>query len=129
MYQKDFLNSARRPPFTYRINPVHPRSFLVMHRDKPDAELEPYATYTVLDPSEDFALSEKKVINLVSLLNGRRAPQTGGGTDLRILYHMPERAAGADEVRTVILYALGKDGPSRENALIVLEKAEAIHHA
>lgn len=127
VYQKDFFNSARRPPFTWRSNPVHPRSFLILKRDEGGQELAPYATYTGLDPAEDTSLTERKVMNLVSLLNGHKAVSLGEGTGLRTLHSLPDRAAGENSIRSVVFYTLGVEGPSRESAILTLETAEAGH--
>lgn len=124
MYQKDFSSSAKRPPFTYRRNPVHSRSFQILRRDVDVKDPAPYATYTALDPAEDLALTERKVVNLVSLLNGHKAVALGEGTGQRTLHYLPDRAAGERSVRSVVFYTLGAEGPSRENAVLTLETEE-----
>lgn len=125
MYQKDFFNSARRPPYIYRRSPLHNHSFLILRRPGSHFDPEPYATYTVLDRAEDPLISERKVINLVALLNGQKVAEVGAGSGVRLLHHRPEKACGDKNLRTVVFYALGEDGPSRENALLTLETAEA----
>lgn len=106
---------------------MHPRSFLILRRDEDAQALAPYATYTGLDAAEDIALTERKVMNLVSLLNGHKAVSLGDGTGTRTLHYLPDHAAGEKAIRSVVFYTLGAEGPSRENAILTLETAEAGH--
>lgn len=81
----------------------------------------PYATYTTLDTEEDPALSERKVMNLISILNGRkRLLNLGSGTGTRTLHHTPAHE-NSEEGRKIVFYTLRPQGVSRENAILVLD--------
>ena len=124
----DFNAEAQTPRFTYRRSPVHPRGFMILkHGEAADADPAPVGDYTVLDSKEDLALAEKKVMNLVSLLNGRKAlMQLGHETGSRVLYHMVSECDDDGKVR-VVFYTLGQEGVSVENALFRLERESYGH--
>jgi hypothetical protein len=92
-------------------------------------ESDPVAVgdYTVLDKSEDIELAEKKVMNLVSLLNGRKKlMQLGHETRSRILYNIVSEKDDDGKMR-VLFYQLGQEGVSVENALFRMETEEYVH--
>ena len=66
-------------------------------------------------------LPEKKVMNLVSLMNDEdQLIDIGSGTGKRMLYH---RASTDNPDKTrIIFYELGKQGVSTENAVLSLEE-------
>lgn len=123
----DFNSEASTPRYAYRRSPVHPRGFMILkYREDLNAEPLVVGDYTVLDPREDFALSERKVINLISLLNGRRhLMELGHETNSRVLYHIVTECDDDGKAR-VIFYHLGKEGVSEENALLRIEKDEYV---
>lgn len=91
-------------------------------------EADPVAVgdYTVLDKAEDPLLSEKKVINLVSLMNGRKnLMDLGHETKSRVLYNIVSECDDDGKAR-VIFYHLGPQGVSVENALFRIEKDENV---
>jgi hypothetical protein len=76
----------------------------------------------VLDGLEDPSLSEKKVINIVSVLNGRtKLLQLGEETKARMLYRVVTDHDD-DGRQNVIFYHLGQEGVSIENALLRIEQ-------
>jgi hypothetical protein len=82
--------------------------------------------YTVLDGAEDPALSEKKVMNLISLMNGRKnLMDLGHETKSRVLYNIVSECDDEGKAR-VIFYHLGTEGVSVENALLRIEKDENV---
>ncbi len=116
----DFHDAALRSVWTYRRNPLFDRSFQIF-RKRAGGELSPYASYMVLDPEETPDLSERKVMNLVSILNGKnRLLDLGARTGTRTLYHVPPRESAGDG-RRVVFYTLHARGVSRENALLAFE--------
>lgn len=123
MNTKDFNAEASTPQYTYRKSPVHQRGFMIM-KYKNGVSNDPVAVgdYIVLDSKEDPDLSEKKVINLVSLLNGRKnLMQLGHETGMRILYNVVTRKDDDGKAR-VVFYNLGKEGVSVENAMLRIEE-------
>ncbi len=91
---------------------------------------EPVAVgdYTVLDRKEDLSLSEKKVMNLISLMNGRKnLMQLGHESNTRVLYNIMTERDDDGKMR-VMFYNLGQEGVSIENALFRLESSENDSH-
>lgn len=122
----EFNKSSEKQLYTYRRNPLHIYSFLLLKRGDDDA-FGPIGEYTVLDLTEDPSLSEKKVMNLVTLMNGSpSALNLGELTKTRLLYYrVPPSTQEPEPVRKthIMFYTLGERGISRENALLVLDEA------
>jgi hypothetical protein len=106
--------------FTYRPNPVHHKSWLIFK--KSDAgSLNPVGDYTVLDPSEPLDISEKKIMNLVTLLNGNKELiPLGDQTKSRLLFHRKPKKE-QDAKTEVIFYTQSGQGVSKENAILTIE--------
>lgn len=122
MQTNDFNSEATTPRYTYRRSPVHPRGFMILkYANDMGDEPVPVGDYTVLDTGEDPGLSERKVMNLVSLLNGRKnLMQLGHETNSRVLYHVVSERDD-DNMARVMFYHLGREGVSVENALFRME--------
>lgn len=100
---------------------MHQHSFMILKQLSEEGVYQPIGDYTVLDTSEEHSLSEKKVMNLVSLMNDEdQLIDIGSGTGKRMLYH---RASTDNPDKTrIIFYELGKQGVSTENAVLSLEE-------
>ena len=106
--------------FTYRPNPILNRSYLLFRKD--GAVETPVGDYTVLDLSESQHISEIKVMNLVTQLNGRDdVVPLGEHTKSRLLFHVKPKADETDPRTEVIFYTYNGKGPSRENAILTFE--------
>lgn len=119
----DFNLITAKTDYTYRRNPVVDGSFMILKRQKEEA-YEPIGEYTVLDKSEEPDLSEKKVMNLIAILNDQddRLIQLGEGTGLRMLYKPIPRQTDSEKSK-VIFYTLKEEqGVSTENAILTIEE-------
>lgn len=106
--------------FIYRASPVLDRSWMIYLKDQ-QGELTPVGDYTVLDRNEQQEISEKKIMNLVSLLNGSdQVIELGEQTQSRLLFHRKPKADASDPMQ-VIFYTFAGAGVSRENAILTLE--------
>lgn len=106
--------------FTYRPNPVLSGSFLICKKEA-NGGLQPVGDYTLLDRNEDLTLTEKKVMNLVTLLNGgTEMLPLGTETKSRMLFHRKPKQ-DADSKTEVIFYAYTGEGVSKENAILTIE--------
>lgn len=122
MKTQDFNAEAATPVYGYKHSPVNPRAFLVFKLADEGREPSIVGDYTILDKNEDLAFAEKKVINLVSLLNGRKnLVQLGHETGSRVLYRVVSESDDDGKTR-IVFYNLGKEGVSIENALFRIEK-------
>lgn len=124
----DFNSEAGAARFTYRPSPVHARAFQILkYQEDKSKDPRPVGEYTVLDAKEDLDLSKKKVMNMVSLLNGRKKlMQLGHESGIRVLYHVVTECDD-DGMARVVFYNLGKEGVSVENALFRIEKDEYVN--
>ena len=122
-----FNAEAKTPRYGYVPSPVNPRAFQILkYSDSAYSDPEPVGDYTVLDSAEDLSLSEKKVMNLISLLNGRKnLMELGHQTGTRILYHIVSERDDDGKSR-ILFYQLGKEGVSVENALFRMEADDAV---
>jgi hypothetical protein len=121
MQTQDFNSESRVPTYAYKRSPVNERAFLILKREMIAHEPKPIGDYTVLDKEEDIKLSEQKVMNLVSLLNGRkRLMDLGHETKSRILYHVVSERDEENKTK-ILFYKLEQQGVSKENALFRFE--------
>lgn len=112
--------SGIKGTFTYRQSPVLSRSWMIYCKNA-EGDLNPVGDYTVLDRDEDEIISEKKIINLVSLLNGEEElMELGAQTQSRLLFHRKPKKDQADPTQ-VIFYTFSGEGMSRENAILTLQ--------
>lgn len=127
MKTPDFNAEASAPRYAYRRSPVNARAFLIEKlAEDPSRTPAVVGDYTVLDTHEDMTLSEKKVINLIALLNGRKnLMDLGHTTGTRVLYRIVTEKDDEGKAR-VVFYNLGKEGVSVENALFRIEKDENV---
>jgi hypothetical protein len=119
MQMQEFNTEGAAPLYAYERSPVNERAFLIVKKEE-TAE-RPVGDYTVLDKEEDISLAEKKVMNLVSLLNGRkRLIELGHETKSRILYHVVSERDEENKTK-ILFYKLEQQGVSKENALFRFE--------
>lgn len=121
MQTQDFNTESRIPKYGYQRSPVNERAFMIVKKEEETAEAKPVGDYTVLDKEEDIDLAEKKVMNLVSLLNGRkRLVDLGHEAKCRVLYHILTKKDEENKAK-VMFYKLEKQGVSKESALFRIE--------
>lgn len=122
MKTQDFNQSTLIPRYSYTRSPVNERAFLILERDDVLGDPQPVGDYTVLDREEDLLLSEKKVINLVSLLNGKdgKVIQLGEETKCRTFYKVVGEKDSENKSR-IMFYTQKNEGVSKENALFRIE--------
>ena len=127
MKTPDFNAEASPAVYGYRPSPVSARAFQILRLFPDGGDASVVGDYTVLDRAEPIESAEKKLINLISLLNGRKnLMQLGHETGVRVLYHVVT-ARDDDGMARVVFYTLGKEGVSVENALFRIE--EEIYNA
>lgn len=118
----NFNRVTARKAYTYRRNPHHEFSFVILKQLQEEGPYEPIGDYTVLDHDEDLGLSEKKLMNLIALMNNDEEEliDLRGETESRLLYF---RAPTDEPNKTrIIFYTLGVQGVSTENAVLSLEE-------
>jgi hypothetical protein len=119
----DFNTNTAGQLYSYRRNPLHEHSFLIIKKQDDKKRYEPIGDYTVLDAEENPALSEKTVMNLVALLNGKKEDviDLSRECDTRLLYYRAPKRENSTKTH-IIFYALGDKGVSKENAVLAIEE-------
>lgn len=122
MENREFNEQARPVRYSYMRSPVHPRAFQILK------QAQPVGDYMVLDTAEDLLLAEKKVMNIISALNGRsKLLQLGEETKSRQLFQLINDGANGERIKVMFYQYTGK-GCSRENALFMLERDQDVFH-
>jgi hypothetical protein len=130
MPMHDFNGRSEGARYFYARSPVSMHSFQILKflHGMTGGDAIPVGEYTVLDLSEDEKISEKKVINMVSLLNGHHdLIYLGHETHARTLYQVLSECDEDGKVR-ILFYHLGNEGVSVENALFRLDRGEHVWH-
>lgn len=121
-FNDSFNNKGEKPQFMYKRNPLVENSFQIFMYREEKANYEPVGDYTVIDMDEDSALSEKKVINVISLLNGKEdLMELGNLTKTRVLFTIVPKKNPDDPTKIIFRNHDGK-GTSEENAVLTIEK-------
>ena len=118
----DFNKPAEQRAFRYERNPVAARGFLILRRNSQD-RFDPVGDYLVLDDAEDIGVSEKKVMNLVALLNKDEGyvMDLGEVTGTQSRYHIKPEKTERGQTQ-MVFYALGQEGVSKENAVVSIDE-------
>lgn len=118
----DFNKPAEQRAFRYERNPVAARGFLILRRNSQD-RFDPVGDYLVLDDAEDIGVSEKKVMNLVALLNKDEGyvMDLGEVTGTQSRYHIKPEKTERGQTQ-MVFYALGQEGVSKENAVLSIDE-------
>ena len=78
--------------------------------------------YTLLDTGEGIDITEKKLSNLVRILNGKQdLIDIGNLTKTRILYNIVPKSSDSDPTKIIFREHDGQS-VSKENAVLTLEK-------
>ena len=119
-----FNSSTEGELYSYRRNPLHEHSFLIIKKQEDRKRYEPIGDYTVLDAEENPALSEKTVMNLVALLNGRKQDviDLSRETDKRLLYYRAPKREDSNKTHIIFYTHEAGKGVSKENAVLAIEE-------
>ena len=122
MSLKKFNDKTAKTTFIYRRDTANPYHFFILGAESKDSEYVFVGEYTVVDTTEDTDLTEKKLINLTTLLNGKKdLIELGNLTKTRILFNIVPNSADPDKT-TIIFRSHDGKGTSKENAVLKLEK-------
>ena len=117
----NFNEQSENPRFIYKHNPLVERSFQIFEYKEKKNTYEPVGDYTLIDDKEDIDITEKKVINLISIMNGRRnLIDFSNLTQERILFNiLPEKETNQEKI---IFRTYNGSDVSKENAILTIEK-------
>lgn len=121
-FNEQFNEEGETPRFIHKLNPLVERAFQIFEYQDHKKNYEPVGDYTVIDDNEDFALSEKKIMNLMGVMNGKkRLIDFKNLTNERILFNIVTRDEGSTQQK-VVFRTYNGDGTSVENAVMTIEK-------
>ena len=117
-----FNEESEKPEFIYKRNPLVEHSWQIFQLKTDKDAYEPVGEYILLDLEEDIDITEKKLINLLSILNGKqKLIDFTNLTEKRILFNIiPETPESNNQ--KVIFRTYDGDGVSKENAVLTIEK-------
>jgi hypothetical protein len=121
-FNEKFNDKGEKPRFIYKPSPLVARSYQIFEYKAGKENYEPVGEYIVLDADEDIDLSEKKMVNLISILNGKKdLIDLGNLTKTRLLFNIVPRASDSDPTKIIFRTHDGA-GVSKENAVMTIEK-------
>lgn len=116
-----FNQNSEKPRFIFKPNPLDALAFQVFECTRGRADYEPVGDYIVVDDAEPRELSEKKVANLVGLMNGRgNTVDLSADTDVRTLFQLKPKRVSTNETQ-IIFRTYDGNGVSKENAVFKIK--------
>ena len=121
-YNDSFNEAGEKAEFIYKPNPIVPHSWQIFRYKTEKNEYEPVGDYTLVNTEEASDITEKKLINMIGLLNGKKELlQLGNLTGTRVLYNIVQKAT--DTQPTKILFRdYDGESVSVDNAVLTIEK-------
>ena len=118
----NFNEESTKPRFVSERHPELPHAYLILEHDEKTDSYQPAGQYTVLDTAESQDLTEKKVMNLISLLNGRKnIMDLSNLTESRLLYNIVSKGSETEDTKIIFRTYTGKT-VSEENAVLTIRK-------
>lgn len=122
MSLKSFNEESGKPWFTYKKNPLVPHGWQIFEFKPEKDNYEPVGDYVVIDTDEPIDITEKRLMNLVGILNDKTSYiDFKTLTNTRILYTIIEDTPEANRHKVVFRTYDGQ-GVSKENAVLTIEK-------
>ena len=114
---------TERTVYIYRRHPVRNRAYQIFKCDAGFSQNPVMAgEYVVLEETESASVSEKKLENIVRLLNGRRSlVDLGHEANKQILYRILPPKPGEDRM-PALFYYFDENGQAVHNALLSFER-------
>lgn len=117
-----FNEESEKPEFMYKRNPLVENSYQIFRYKEDKGDYEPVGDYTQIDLGQDTDITEKNVMNLITSLNGKTSLiDLTNLTSGRLLYNIVDDTEESEMV-TIMLRVLEKEGVSKENAVLKIEK-------
>lgn len=114
--------TGERTRFVARPNPDIARAYQIFEYNIEKSDYEPVGEYVLLNTEEDPEITEKKVINLMTLLNKKKdLIDLSNLTKTRVLYTVVPEARSGDQTK-IIFKDYDGSGVSIENAIFTIRK-------
>lgn len=127
MNREEFNETTKFARYSYQRSPVNERAFMILLREDGAQTPEPVGDYTVLDQDEDLSLSEKKIINIITMLNEKpgKMISLSGEADGRVQYQVLSEPNAENDLK-VLFYSQKGEGVSAESALFRVRNDDTI---
>ena len=117
-----FNEQSEKAEFTSKPNPLVPHSWQIFQLKEGKNEYEPFGDYVLVDTSEPIEITEKKIVNLVAIMNGKKPlVDFTNLTGKRILFNIVPEVSDSNRQKVVFRTYDGA-GVSKENAVLTIEK-------
>ncbi len=117
-----FNDRSEKSRFAHRPHPIMERSYQILELQEEKDTYEPVGEYILLNKSEPLEITEKKLTNLITLLNGKKdLIDMSHLTKTRVLYTLVPRTSDTDPTK-VIFKDYDGSGVSKENAVFTIRK-------
>lgn len=121
-FNTSFNEEGEKPRFIYKKNPLLEHSFQIFEYFEHKQNYEPIGEYTLIDLDEDIEITDKKVSNLITIMNGRkRLIDFTNLTNQRVLFNIIPRDEDSTQQKVVFRTHSG-EGVSKENAILTIDK-------
>jgi len=118
----NFNDESEKPRFISKPNPLVAGSHQIFEYQPEKGKYEPVGDYTLIDKGEDLDITAKKVMNLISLMNGRKPLISFENlTQERVLFTINTDSENAD-TETIVFRTYKGEGVSRDNAVLKVKK-------
>lgn len=118
----NFNEESEKPRFIYKRNPLVEHGFQIFEFQEEKGDYEPVGDYTLIDTSEDPDLTEKKVINIIRIMNEKKdLADLSNLTESRLLFYPVPDNPESSKHKLIFRTYDGK-GVSKDNALLTVNK-------
>lgn len=122
MGMKNFNIQSDKPRFAHRANPLVPHAWQILEYKGNSQGYEPVGEYILIETTEPADITEKKLTNLMTLMNGKKnLIDFKNLTDKRVLFTLVSSDPESKQEK-VILRTYDGSGVSKENAVLTIEK-------
>lgn len=114
--------SGDRPRFVQRPNALVDRAYQIFEFNHTLNDFQHVGDYVLINKDESRELTDKKVANLISLLNGKKdLIDISNLTSTRVLYTVIPEARSGDQTK-IIFKDYDGSGVSKDNAVFTIRK-------
>ncbi len=118
----NFNQNSEKSRFIYKPSPVNKLAFQIFENKIGYEDYTPVGNYIILDSDETPSISEQKLMNLITLMNGRSSTvPLGDKTGSTLYYQVMKKKLDSDPTK-IIFRTRGKQGVSTENAILEIER-------
>jgi len=119
----DFNLESQKPQYISRPNTLVRHSWQIFEYKEDKETYEPVGDYTVIDTAEAVDITEKKLINLMAIMNGRKPLiDFTNLTQERILFTIVNSSNEDETSEKIIFRTYDGTGVSKENAVLTIDK-------